>query len=269
MIKFIRLHVKGFITGVFVSIALSSLVAIAATNIQGLNVFTTGTVISSAAINQNFERLAGIILFKSTTSSTSYTGSETDLFSNTTACGSSPAICRREKLSFVSSIIDNPSNLVMKTENSTLYTNYGTGSYKYYKINTDGWYEVQLRVDGFNFHNVVTTCAASSCNFNVNATIDFRAGLIDGSGDLLDNGTQHIMSSHISYGISDANANSDLNDDVVWTNNYSLGESKRVYLKAGYGIYVGLTINSYSSSATGTFNYTIPANGIEVSIIKI
>lgn len=267
--KLIRSHFKGFVTGVLVSIALSSLLAIAATNIQGLNVFTPGTVISAAAVNQNFERLAGIIFFRATQSTTSYTGSETDLVSNTIACGGATNLCRREKLSLESSIIDNAANIVTKTEASSLYTNYGTGSYKYYKINTSGWYEVQMRVDGFNFHNVVTTCLASGCNFNVNATIDFRAGLIDGGGDLLDNNTHHIMSSHISYGISDTNSNSDLNDDVVWTNNYSLGESKRVYLKAGYGVYIGLTLNSYSSNTTATFNYTIPANGIEVSIIKI
>lgn len=260
---------KGFLAGVMSTVALSSLVAYAATSIQGLNVFTPGTTISAAAVNQNFERLAGVILFKASQSSTSYTGSETDLVLNNIACGASPNICRREKLAFISNIIDNPANVVTKTEQSTLYTNYGTGTYNYYKINSDGWYEVQMKVDGFVFHNVVTTCLASSCNFNVNSTIDLRAGLIDGSGNLIENSTHYIMSSHVNYGISDTNSNADLTDEVVWSNNYSIGESKKVYLKAGYGVYVGMIMNSYSNNTTGTFNYTIPANGIEVSIIKI
>lgn len=260
---------KGFLAGVMSTVAFSSLVAYAATSIQGLNVFTPGTTISAAAVNQNFERLAGIIFFKASQSTTSYTGSETDLVTNTTACGGSTNICRREKLSLMSSIFDDAANIVTKTETSSLYTNNGIGSFKYYKITTSGWYEVQMKVEGFNFHNIVTTCSASNCNFSVSANIDFRAGLIDGGGNLLDNNTHHIMSAHINYGITDTNANGDLSDDTAWSNQYSLGESKKVYLKAGYGVYIGLNIYSNSNNTTGTFNYTIPANGIEVSIIKI
>lgn len=256
---------KGFLAGVMSTVALSSLVAYAATSIQGLNVFTPGTTISAAAVNQNFERLAGVIQFQASSNTSSMLFTEADLFSNATACYSE--LCRKEKINMVQTVIDNPAMLISKVENNTTHTNVG-GTFNYYKVTSDGWYELQLRAQGVSYSNVVTTCSYPGCNINLNFNYEIKSAKVDANGDIITDG-YYLLNQSFGFSIHDSNNSSSFGDDVV--NNFSGpgGEARKVYLKAGTVLFMNINFRLYATSGTATFELNIPANAAEFTVVKI
>ena len=261
---------KGFIIGILTAVSISSLIAYAATSIQGLNIFTSGTVISSAAINQNFERLAGVIQYQATSGPAAVTLTQSDLISVSPCNSGSP--CRREKLPLTNVVIDDSTMFFTKTDTDTFYTNAGTGNYNYYKIATDGWYEIILKTNGITYSSISSLICGgggpSVCAAQVNLNFSVLLSNTDGSGNTLPS-TDYVVSNYVGLRFEDRNSNSDLSDEINLNSNAIRGESKKIFLKAGTVVFVHYMLDYYDYGTTMNFTVNIPANAIELTIVKI
>lgn len=243
-----------FFQGVALTLCLTSLVSIAATNFSGFFVFTPGTPISSSEINANFEKIGGTVVYKA-------------IFSNAFSVDQNSLIvptdcptCNvyRKKILFTS-VTAGTSTTTTDSDANNASNN---SNFSYFTVPSEGWYEVRFLGD-LSTSITSPNCSGTSCQMSVSA----GAGVyIAGSLALAQAGGNN---SSIAWQGNNKNLTDNNYDNIFDPPNYwpgSLGEAKKFYLKAGQVVYVRFEGNGTITNATGDIN--LGANSLDLTIIK-
>lgn len=259
---------RGFFFGALLAGFIVSVVTYGVPAISSLNVFSAGSVISSAQINANFEKLSGTVLISGNSGGSIRYVDDTDLVNHSTGCfpTGSPRYCIREKLDFTVDYISDAANLITKTENLSFYTNNGQ-NYKMYKIPVTGWYEVSVTNDTAFTQTFV--CAGTSCRANSWLSGMVRIYKLDGSNNIIHPSSYSSVMTSASYYQDDNDGNSSWADNPAAVYDLSIGETRKMYLKAGLGITLELEANHEFINITGNYTYQIPANGIKFKLTRL
>jgi hypothetical protein len=248
----------GFIQGMFFAIGITSVLSYAATNLPGFHVFTPGGVISSTEMNDNFEKIAGVIVVQAAnTGAIGYTYSDGPGSYNCNAYDGFTG-----KLNLTASIDDGNWNLATDTNNATGNATYNT-SFSFYEIPTSGWYEVRLVAnEAVRSH----TCGGPNCNMNFGTKVKLGYATMSG-------GVPSMTSTEVVHVQDDFNIYDSSSDGVVdageITRNSNTPEIKRVYLKSGSALYVNLDL-CVQGTTTGTDGSSFANPGdISLTIIKL
>lgn len=248
----------GFFQGAVVSISFTSLVSIAATNLPGFFIFSTGTPISSSEVNSNFEKLAGSILLKAVI--TDNISLNTSNFSTPTTCPTCNIYSKKLMLSSISVGVSNVSQSTDTDVDSASKDSF----FNYISIPSDGWYEFRLISHTISSLSG-TTCSIAGCNANVNANtnINLANSLVNAQG--------HPPGTSVAWVSSFDNLN-DIDSDAIFdlvSNNYATQppEIKKYYLKAGQILY--FSFNASYSQNNSTVQLSVTNSSMDITIIKL
>ncbi len=254
---------KGY---TFAIITTSTLALAVSTNIAGFNIFTSGTPISSTAVNDNFGKLAGIEVYKATNTALIDVDNTTTL--STARCNASIDDCSFGAMTLTSSV----SNGTYVTESSPSDTNgyplslSGGGTFSLVTIATSGWYDFSLRMS-FSTMQVTYPGSCSSAYAVIETSINkvesaATSPIVQNEG-FGDTGFGKI---EFNRDKSDGNCDSTL-DAIEDKTKIDPGFHKRVYLTAGDKFYVGYGLKR--KGLAGGDNITIPAGNLEFKIVYL
>lgn len=244
----------GFFHGVALTICLSSLVGVAATNLPGFFVFTAGTPISSSEINSNFEKIAGnIVVHAKLTTPFTGTNAQFEVPSDCPTC-----TVFRKRINFNSIITGNLQTAVDADPSA-----FSEGSnFHYYQIPSDGWYEIKfLASTSSTYANEM--CLSMGCMVSVNSNVNVTIA------DNLTIATTTNLAAYLSGQGSSKDIRDNNNDavfDPVTSYPSYLPEARKFYLKSGQILFVRFESNYSLSSATADF--TVGASSMELIVTK-
>lgn len=248
----------GFFHGAIVAIGFTSLVSLAATNLPGYFIFSSGSTISSSEINSNFEKLAGTVLLKATFTQT-ISANETDFVTLSTC----PTCHNFSKKILLSSASIGFGSILTATDNDVESESYNQ-DFSYILVPSDGWYEFRL-ISNVTSSLTGTGCSTANCSANVNA------GAAINLVSSLSNAQNYSQAMSMAWVGSYANLN-DSNSDGSFDapGNIFIAqppEIKKYYLKAGQVIYFGFNA-SYSGTSASVLSQVSNSN-MDITIIKL
>ena len=171
----------------------------------------------------------------------------------------------RKKINF-DSILINDNNLKTATDNDLNFASYGS-SFSYYQVAVNGWYEIRFIAD-LVISSLNSLCTAPSCSHSVSEGISLFM-----VNDLASTSNNFFTATgpYFSASKSENDSNSDSIFDPNNYNNYLAAppEIKRIYLKLGQVLLVKFEANYFQSNATADYTVGVPANSIQLEIIKL
>lgn len=244
-----RFEKLSFIQGVVLSICLSSIVSIAATNIPGFFVFNAGTPISSSEVNTNFEKLSGNIILKANVSGTE---SITNTGANLT-----------KKMNF-DSISIGSANFKTTTDTDPASASYGS-IFSYYEVASDGWYEIRLiPTYSTDVNNIIQNIVCpASCNFAVYVGYNINVA----SGVVVQGSAYNRTLISTVFSAFKKDTNSDGVVDVSTTSPMVIGANS-FYLTTGQVVFIAFTANSQALTGSADFMMGYNAGSQDLTIIK-
>ena len=252
----------NFLQGVIFTICLTSLLSIAATNLPGFYIFSPGTPISSSEINANFEKIAGSVVVKASMT-TSFSAVNADFITPTDCVGCTNKIYRKKII--LDTVTINDTNLKTSIDNDLNSASNGN-SFSYYQVAATGWYEIRFIAD-LTFSSLNALCSAPACSHNIGGGIGLFVvnDLASTSYNFYSN-----IGSYFYTGKSESDSNSDsVLDPSFNTYTASPPEIKRVYLKLGQILLIKLEASFYQTNVTSDYTVSVPANSIQLEIIKL
>ncbi len=247
---------NGFFHGVFFALAFSSALALAVTGIEGFHTFTAGEVISAAKINENFEKVAGEIIFHGRNA-----GTITHILSTAAqTCMGNP--CHLGYLVF-DEVVSGAANYLSVTDPSTAANSFTSGTpINYIKIPVSGFYEIRLvTTPSLVTFEVGSPSTSASVDHSVDIHVFKEANaatalVMSNSSSQVDFGGSMEMgqlSNSINMYGYDSSADGALQPGEINTNTREYGGTFSKYFTQGdtVVVYVRTVINSQSSGTTG------------------
>jgi len=247
----------GFIQGIIFTMGITSLISYAATNLPGFHVFNAGDPISSSEMNENFEKVAGLITLQAENSGAiSYTVADGP---GSTNCNTYDGFTG--KLNLTASISD--ADWQQGTDNTGANVTNGQ-SYSFYEITQTGWYETRLVVNNADF---TYTCTTGFCSEGMSTKITAAYAPMVGS-EPHDSNYVGVTSVERSWYGYDSDGDSIIQAiEETYTDN--LPEIKRVFLKAGNAVYLRFEMcTQYAGTGTDGLSFS-NAGDISLTLIKL
>ncbi len=256
--------IKGY---AFAIITTSTLALAVSTNIPGFNIFTSGTPISSSAVNDNFGKLAGIEVYKATNTAALVLDDTTTLISM--RCNAMVDDCHYGAMTLTSTI----SNGTYITEAATSDTNSGTvsisggGNYSLITIATSGWYDFYLKK---SISTMQVTWSGSSCD---RSYLDFETFINKIESAATTPNIQNEGFGDSNFGkirLRRAKEDQDCSMTIETTEDITKvepGFQRRVYLTAGDKFYLGYSFKR--DNVTSGDNITVPSGNLEFKIVYL
>ncbi|MBP9681274.1 MAG: hypothetical protein KBD76_07705 [Bacteriovorax sp.] len=258
--KYLESYKKwSFLQGVTLTLCLSSLISIAATNFPGFTIFTPGTLISAEEINNNFEKVVGKIVVKANVSS-SFSGDNSSFYT--------PSDCPtchvfRKKINF-DVITVNDSNLKTGIDPETSSSTYNS-DFSYYQVPSSGWYEIRFTPSAaVDFTN--TQCTAGGCSVNVYANFSL---LIANSLSAINSAVYSLSFQGGSSKYQSDSGGTPGTFNAATTYPSMPPEIKRIYLKMDQLLFVKFEANYSQNYATADYSFAVAPNSTELTIIKL
>ena len=255
---------KGY---AFAIITTSTLALAVSTNIAGFNIFTSGTSISSTAVNDNFGKLAGIEVYKANNTAGLVLNDVTTL--STSRCNAMSDDCHFGAMTLTSII----SNGTYVTVTSTADTNSGTvsisggGNFTLLTIATSGWYDFYLKK---SVSSMQVTWSGSSCDrsyLDIETFINKIESAATSPNIQSENfGDSNLGKIKLRRGKEDQDCSTTITpaEDIT---KVEPGFQKRVYLTSGDKFYLGYSFKR--DLVTSGDNITVPAGNLEFKIVYL
>ncbi|HAZ11349.1 MAG: hypothetical protein A2X86_20280 [Bdellovibrionales bacterium GWA2_49_15] len=249
---------NGFFHGIFFALAFSSALAIAVTGIEGFHTFSPGGVISASQMNENFEKVAGEVIFH---------GRNLATFSHLKSsagqqCGYSADPCHLGFLVF-DEVVGGGDNYLSVSDPSTSTYSFTSGStIKYIKIPVSGFYEIRLVAHPSTFTidvgapsaSVTVDCMSDIYKFDESAAAT-QLVLQNNEYDIRLGGYMPptLVKTNISKNGYDGDANGILSMSELSNGSVNYGTLIRKYFAAGETFipYMRTLISASSTSASG------------------
>lgn len=247
----------GFVPGMLCSLALGSVLSYAASNIPGIFVFSNGAIISASEMNQNFEKISGVIILQAGEDfSATYDHST---ISGNYKCMASTIDCYSGRLELPAASIGTMGVAVDSSPTNTTYSD----NYSFFEIPSDGWYEIQLRA---NPSTRTTSCLTANCNGNFSSV--FRLKIFKTVDDLPGNSSTTVIEAMDNYYYSDTSSNGNIEGQEI-SANPGLGLAKKVFLQAGQAISIDFEINVDGSSIDSNDHVIFAPGDLALSVIRL
>ena len=251
----------SFIQGAIFATVVTSAITIAATNLPGFFIFQSGTVISASEMNSNFEKVAGRIVLQTTLPAMSYSFDSGVICMGLSYNGGDCGFF--DKLLLDSAYITISDTDLKETNNTDSTKITSTGSYSYYEVPADGWYEIRIKGNA-NFDLISFSCDGTDCY--AQSTFAIMTKVVNISGSLPDNNYSNLTDV-----FSNEYHSALMGNSVFSINEYyaSPGESERRYLKLGQAVIFYAESSIYMSTATVAGTVTVPDREIEITLIQL
>ncbi|PIP91474.1 MAG: hypothetical protein COW01_02050 [Bdellovibrionales bacterium CG12_big_fil_rev_8_21_14_0_65_38_15] len=257
-----------FLKGYAFAIITTSTIALAvSTNIAGFNIFTSGTPISSTAVNDNFGKLAGIEVFKATNTAGLVLNDVTTL--STSRCNASIEDCHFGAMTLTSTI----SNGTYVTEAATADTNSGTvsisggGNYTLITIATSGWYDFYLKKTISSMQVTWSGTAWDRSYLDIETFINKIESAVTSPNIQNENFGDSVVGKIRVRRAKEDNDGSTSITPIEDITKVEPGFQKRLYLTAGDKFYLGYSFKR--DLVTSGDNITVPAGNLEFKIVYL
>jgi hypothetical protein len=247
-----------FLQGVALTICLTSIISIAATNLPGFFVFSPGTPISSSEVNANFEKLTGLVVVKATMSTAmSLTNANFGTYPDCLTC-----TMYRSKL-LLNTVTTTDGNFLTATDTDPNTSSNGA-IFSYYQVPASGWYEIRLipSISSTMSTPTITGSSVSNCSHSINSYVNI---IVAASASSVG---QYSGGMYNGFNLSDNDTNCDGIPETTYIND-NPPEIKKIYLKIGQVLYLKMETNYYESGETANYSTIIPANALDLTIIKL
>jgi len=208
--------IKGY---AFAIITTSTLALAVSTNIPGFNIFTSGTPISSSAVNDNFGKVAGVIIFEGTNTS-AFTIDNTALAAS--ACDATDD-CSYGLFEFDNITLGGANHTTATDSNgSTLSSG---NDFSVITVPTSGWYEVFLN---YKVTSMVATASGTNDSSMLDSSYILTRWESGGSYPIYSSASldeTELASVYNSQSYYDANSNSTFDDPTSNYSSRSVGET--------------------------------------------